>query len=117
MRTLSVLIPAVLAAIVLSACGTESVSVPESDGAAYEGAEIFATHCSGCHTLSAAGTQGSGLWCSDRARTRFARLDLPLPSPDVFSLAAFPKEAPEHFFAGTSEGLLRLPADALPETR
>ena len=64
-----------------------------------------------------AGTQGSGLWCSDRARTRFARLDLPLPSPDVFSLAAFPKEAPEHFFAGTSEGLLRLPADALPETR
>ena len=33
------------------------------------------------------------------------------------SLAAFPKEAPEHFFAGTSEGLLRLPADALPETR
>ncbi len=60
MRTLSVLIPAVLAAIVLSACGTESVSVPESDGAAYEGAEIFATHCSGCHTLSAAGTQGSG---------------------------------------------------------
>ena len=64
-----------------------------------------------------AGTQGSGLWCSDRARTRFARLDLPLPSPDVFSLAAFPKEAPEQLFAGTSEGLLRLPADALPETR
>jgi hypothetical protein len=64
-----------------------------------------------------AGTQGSGVWCSDRARTRFARLDLPLPSPDVFSLAAFPKEAPEHLFAGTSEGLLRLPADALPETR
>ena len=64
-----------------------------------------------------AGTQGSGLWCSDRARTRFARLDLPLPSPDVFSLAAFPKEAPEQLFAGTPEGLLRLPADALPETR
>jgi len=64
-----------------------------------------------------AGTQGSGVWCSDRTRTRFARVDLPLPSPDVFSLAAFPKEAPEHLFAGTSEGLLRLPADALPETR
>ena len=64
-----------------------------------------------------AGTQGSGVWCSDRARTRFARLDLPLPSPDVFSLAAFPKEAPEHLFAGTSEGLLRLPADAFPEIR
>jgi len=64
-----------------------------------------------------AGTQGSGLWCSDRARARFARVDVPLPSPDVFSLAAFPRESPDLLFAGTSEGLLRLPADALPETR
>ena len=64
-----------------------------------------------------AGSHGSGVWCSDRARERFARVDLPLPSPDVFSLAAFPREVPELLFAGTSEGLLRLPADALPETR
>lgn len=27
---------------------------------AYQGAEIFSTHCAGCHTISAAGTQGSG---------------------------------------------------------
>lgn len=60
MRTLSVIIPAALAAIALSACGTESVSVPTSEMVANEGAEIFATHCGGCHTLSAAGTQGSG---------------------------------------------------------
>ena len=26
----------------------------------YNGAVLFATHCSGCHTLSAAGTQGTG---------------------------------------------------------
>ena len=26
----------------------------------YAGAELFATHCSGCHTLQAAGTQGTG---------------------------------------------------------
>lgn len=64
-----------------------------------------------------AGTQGSGVWCSDRSRARFARVDLPLPSPDVFSLAAFPRESPEMLFAGTSEGLLRVPADALPESR
>ena len=64
-----------------------------------------------------AGTHGSGVWCSDRARARFARVDLPLPSPDVFSLAAFPKDAPELLFVGTSEGLLRLTAEALPETR
>jgi len=64
-----------------------------------------------------AGTQGSGVWCSDRARSRFARLELPLPSPDVFALAAFPRETPDTVFAGTSEGLLRIPVTALPETR
>ncbi len=64
-----------------------------------------------------AGTQGSGVWCSDRLRTRFSRVGLPLPSPDVFALAAFPRESPDLLFVGTSEGLLRLRADALPETR
>ena len=64
-----------------------------------------------------AGTQGAGIWCSDRTRSRFSRVDLPLPSPDVFALAAFPRDLPELLFAGTSEGLLRLPAASLPETR
>ena len=59
-RTLGVLIATASAALVLGACGTESVSVPSSDTAANTGAELFATHCSGCHTISAAGTQGSG---------------------------------------------------------
>lgn len=64
-----------------------------------------------------AGTQGSGVWCSDRLRSRFARVDLPLPSPDVFALATFPRDSPDLLFVGTAEGLLRLSADALPETR
>jgi len=33
--------------------------VPETDAIAFRGAETFATHCSGCHTIGAAGTQGS----------------------------------------------------------
>ena len=57
MRPLSVLIPTAIAAISLTACGTEGVSVPTSDTAEHDGAEIFATHCAGCHTISAAGTQ------------------------------------------------------------
>jgi hypothetical protein len=64
-----------------------------------------------------AGTHGSGVWCTDRGRTRFSRVDLPLPSPDVFALAAFPRESPDLLFVGTSEGLLRLPSASLPETR
>jgi mono/diheme cytochrome c family protein len=52
---------AVIAALSLAACGfgSEGVSVSESDPN-YQGAELFATHCSGCHTLGVAGTQGTG---------------------------------------------------------
>ena len=55
-------IAAVLAAVLgLSACGfgSEEIAVSKDDPN-YGGAELFATHCSGCHTLSAAGSQGSG---------------------------------------------------------
>jgi mono/diheme cytochrome c family protein len=47
------------AALGLSACGfgEEKISVSEDY---QDGAVLFATHCSGCHTLSAAGSQGSG---------------------------------------------------------
>jgi len=52
---------AVAAVLGLAACGfgKEGVSVSKSDPN-YNGAVLFATHCSGCHTLSAAGTQGTG---------------------------------------------------------
>ena len=42
----------------LSACGSEGLSVSEDD-ANYEGAVLFAERCSGCHTLAAAGAEGS----------------------------------------------------------
>lgn len=52
----------VAAALGLSACGfgEEGISVSSDDPTVHEGAELFATHCAGCHTMSAAGTQGSG---------------------------------------------------------
>ena len=40
----------------ISACGEEGIDVPEDQQAS---AELFVERCSGCHTLSAAGTQGS----------------------------------------------------------
>jgi mono/diheme cytochrome c family protein len=58
----ALIIAMVLAAVLgLSACGfgEEKISVSQDDPD-YNGAVLFATHCSGCHTLSAAGTQGSG---------------------------------------------------------
>jgi mono/diheme cytochrome c family protein len=52
---------AAAAAIGLLACGfgKEDITVSKDDPA-YQGAVLFATHCSGCHTLTAAGTQGTG---------------------------------------------------------
>jgi cytochrome c551 len=52
---------AVIGAFAFAACGfgSEGVSVSKEDPN-HEGAVLFATHCSGCHTLSAAGTQGTG---------------------------------------------------------
>jgi mono/diheme cytochrome c family protein len=52
---------AVMAALGLSACGfgKEGISVSKDDPN-YNGAVLFATRCSGCHTLAAAGTQGTG---------------------------------------------------------
>jgi mono/diheme cytochrome c family protein len=57
-----ILIAAVIAAaLTISACGygEEGLAVKQSEPD-YNGSVIFAQHCSGCHTLSAAGTQGSG---------------------------------------------------------
>lgn len=61
MRPVLIIGMLVAAALSLSACGfgSEGIAVSKDDPN-YEGAELFATHCSGCHTLSAAGTQGSG---------------------------------------------------------
>ena len=52
------LLIAVAAVATAAGCGTEGIQVSENDPD-YSGAEIFSERCSGCHTLSAAGTQGS----------------------------------------------------------
>jgi len=52
---------ALAAALALGACGFGEEGIEVSQGEPeYNGAVLFATHCSGCHTLGAAGTQGSG---------------------------------------------------------
>lgn len=48
-----------------AACGEESIELSKNDPN-YEGARIFEQRCSGCHTLSAAGTQGSATDVHDR---------------------------------------------------
>jgi mono/diheme cytochrome c family protein len=61
MRPALIIAMVLAAALGLSACGfgEEKISVSQDDPD-HNGAVLFASHCSGCHTLSAAGTQGSG---------------------------------------------------------
>jgi cytochrome c551 len=50
------------------ACGEQGISVPKAS-AYRRGAVLFRDHCSGCHTLSAVGAQGSATSIKDRVRT------------------------------------------------
>jgi mono/diheme cytochrome c family protein len=59
-RTALGTIAVALSALLIAACGSEGVDVPAGDATASEGAQLFAENCAGCHTLSAAGSQGSG---------------------------------------------------------
>jgi hypothetical protein len=55
------------------------------------------------------GTQGEGLWRSDPSVKRFVRVRTPLPSLNVYSLAFFPADHPDSLFAGTDQGMVRIP--------
>lgn len=70
-RRKSILLPlaAIALALPLAACGEQKITVPESNQAARAGAELFQQRCSGCHTLTAAGTHGSAANIATRERT------------------------------------------------
>ena len=52
------LLIAVAVVATAAGCGTQGIQVPASDPT-HEGAQIFSERCSGCHTLTPAGTEGS----------------------------------------------------------
>lgn len=55
-------------AVGLAACGEQGISVAKSSPY-HRGAVLFRDHCSGCHTLSAVGAEGSATSIKDRVRT------------------------------------------------
>ena len=73
---IAVLVVAVSAAV--AACGEQGVSLNAKSGespAIDRGAHLFAQRCSGCHTLAAAGTQGSAVGVKYKERTDGPNLD------------------------------------------
>jgi hypothetical protein len=63
-RLIAVTLASLGVAVAASGCGTEKIAgVPKSDptyAQDHRAAELFAARCAGCHTLSYAGTHGSG---------------------------------------------------------
>jgi mono/diheme cytochrome c family protein len=67
-KILSPLLALLGAGAALVACGEQGISVPQSSPY-HRGAVLFRDHCSGCHTLSAVGAEGSATSIKDRVRT------------------------------------------------
>jgi mono/diheme cytochrome c family protein len=55
-------------ALALSACGSQGIGVAKTSPY-YRGAVLFRDHCSGCHTLSIVGAEGSATSIKNRVRT------------------------------------------------
>jgi hypothetical protein len=63
LRAIPLVLAAVAVAIGAGACGTQKIHIPTSDTnykTDYAAATLFSQRCGGCHTLSYAGTNGSG---------------------------------------------------------
>ena len=56
------------ASIVLGACGSQGNQVVKTSPY-YRGSVLFRDHCSGCHTLSVVGAEGSATSIKDRVKT------------------------------------------------
>jgi mono/diheme cytochrome c family protein len=57
----------VAAALALGACGEHGIELAKNNPD-YQGAQIFSENCSGCHTLKAAGSEGSATKVHSRER-------------------------------------------------
>ena len=67
-RIASATVLAAGAAGMLSACGSQGIQISRSSPY-HHGAVLFRDHCSGCHTLSIVGAQGSATLIKNRVNT------------------------------------------------
>jgi mono/diheme cytochrome c family protein len=81
MKMLAAAITLLGAAGGISACGSQGISVSKSSQY-YRGAVLFRDHCSGCHTLSAVGAEGSATSIKDRVRTNGPNFNIRKENPE-----------------------------------
>ena len=65
---------ACLAGVAISACGSQGISIATSSQY-HSGAVVFLDHCSGCHTMSLVGANGSATSIPGRLRTNAPNFD------------------------------------------
>jgi mono/diheme cytochrome c family protein len=65
----------------LAACGSQGISVSKSSPY-HRGAVLFRDHCSGCHTLSVVGAEGSATSIKDRVRTSGPNFNIRKENPE-----------------------------------
>jgi hypothetical protein len=68
MKAAATMMLLLVCASVVGACGSQGNSVATTSPY-YRGSVLFRNHCSGCHTLSVVGAQGSATSISNRVRT------------------------------------------------
>jgi mono/diheme cytochrome c family protein len=68
-------------AVALGACGSQEIQVAKSSPY-YHGAVLFRDHCSGCHTLSVVGAQGSATSIGNRVRTNGPNFNIRKENPE-----------------------------------
>ncbi|HXD55249.1 MAG TPA: cytochrome c [Solirubrobacteraceae bacterium] len=68
MKAAVTLLILLVCASVLGACGSQGVQIAK-DSPYHRGAVLFRDHCSGCHTLSLVGAQGSATSIANRVKT------------------------------------------------
>jgi mono/diheme cytochrome c family protein len=68
MKAAATLLVLLVCAAALGACGSQGVQIAKTSPS-YRGAVLFRDHCSGCHTLSLVGAQGSATSIANRVRT------------------------------------------------
>lgn len=65
----------------MAACGSQGISVSKSSPY-YRGAVLFRDHCSGCHTLTAVGAEGSATSIKDRVKTNGPNFNIRKENPE-----------------------------------
>jgi mono/diheme cytochrome c family protein len=68
-------------AMVAGGCGSQGIQVSRSSPY-YRGAVLFRDHCSGCHTLSVVGAQGSATSIKNRVRTNGPNFNIRKENPE-----------------------------------